>query len=155
MERLDIFATFRYTDSAITLNRPDGSRQRVERPLISRYKTLLNVQYATKFRRWTFDATVQFNGPSRLPDLNGGLDEMNYSPAYPMLFAQISRKVGQFDIYLGCENILGYTQDDPITVNGAKFEPGMNPFDPSFNSSAVWGPLMGRKIYLGFRFNLY
>lgn len=155
VERLDIFATFRYTDSAITLNRPDGSRQRVERPLISRYKTLLNVQYATKFRRWTFDATIQFNGPSRLPDLNGGLDEMNYSPAYPMLFAQISRKVGQFDIYLGCENILGYTQDDPITVNGAKFEPGMNPFDPSFNSSAVWGPLMGRKIYLGFRFNLY
>ena len=80
---------------------------------------------------------------------------MNYSPAYPMLFAQISRKVGQFDIYLGCENILGYTQEDPITVNGAKFEPGMNPFDSSFNSSAVWGPLMGRKIYLGFRFNLY
>ncbi len=155
VERLDIFATFRYTDSAITLNRPDGSTRRVERPLISEYKTLLNVQYATKFRRWTFDATIQYNGPSRLPNLDGNFDQMEYSPAYPMLFAQVSRKVGKFDIYLGCENILDYTQEDPILVNGTKFEPGMNPFDSSFNSSVVWGPLMGRKIYLGFRFNLY
>lgn len=155
VERLDIFATFRYTDSAITLNRPDGSTRRVERPLISEYKTLLNVQYATKFRRWTFDATIQYNGPSRLPNLDGNFDQMEYSPAYPMLFAQVSRKIGKFDIYLGCENILDYTQDDPIQVDGAKFEPGMNPFSPTFNSSVVWGPLMGRKIYLGFRFNLY
>lgn len=155
VERLDIFATFRYTDSAITLNTLAGGTKCVERPLISEYKTLLNVQYATKFRRWTFDATIQFNGPSRLPDLNGDLDEMNYSPAYPMLFAQVSRKVGKFDIYLGCENILDYTQDDPILVDGHKFQPGNNPFSSSFNSSVVWGPLMGRKIYLGFRFNLY
>lgn len=155
VERFDIFATFRYTDSAITLDRPDGTRQRVERPLVSRYKTLLNLQYATKFRRWTFDATFQYNGPSRLPDLDGGVIEERLSPAYPMLFAQVSRKVGKFDIYLGCENILDYRQEDPITVAGEKFTHGANPFDPSFNSTVVWGPLMGRKIYLGFRFNLY
>ncbi len=157
VERLDIFATFRYTDSAITLDRPDGSRQRVERPLISRYKTLLNIQYATKFRRWVFDATFQYNGPSRLPDMDGNATiQERLSPSYPMLFAQVSRKVGKFDIYLGCENILDYTQDDPITVDGHKFRPGIDsPFNSSFNSSVVWGPLMGRKIYIGFRFNLY
>lgn len=155
IERFDIFATFRYTDSAITLNRPDGTTQCVERPLISRYKTLLNLQYATKFRRWTFDATFQYNGKSRLPDFDGGAIDERYSPSYPMLFAQVSRKVGKFDIYLGCENILDYTQDDPITVNGHKFQPGDNPYDPTFNSSVVWGPLMGRKIYIGMRFNLY
>lgn len=155
IERFDIFATFRYTDSAITLNRPDGTTQCVERPLISRYKTLLNLQYATKFRRWTFDATFQYNGKSRLPDLDGGAIEERYSPSYPMLFAQVSRKIGMFDIYIGCENILDYTQDDPITVGGQKFRPGNNPYDPTFNSSVVWGPLMGRKIYIGMRFNLY
>lgn len=167
VERLDIFATFRYTDSAITLDRPDGTRQRVERPLISRYKTLLNVQYATKFRRWTFDATFQYNGPSRLPDFDAvsaatrtpassfNMIDTYLSPSYPMLFAQVSRKIGKFDIYLGCENILDYTQDDPITVNGHKFQPGDNPYDSTFNSSVVWGPLMGRKIYIGMRFNLY
>ena len=72
-----------------------------------------------------------------------------------MLFAQVTHKVGKFDIYLGCENILDYTQDDAIQVGGEKFESGMNPFDSTFNSSAVWGPLMGRKIYIGLRFNLY
>ncbi len=156
VERLDIFATFRYTDSAITLDRPDGTQERVERPLISRYKTLLNVQYATKFRRWTFDATFQYNGKSRLPVLDGGnLSDAQYSPSYPMLFAQVSRKIGKFDIYLGCENILDYTQDDPIKVGGEKFQQGNNPFSSTFNSSVVWGPLMGRKIYIGMRFNLY
>ena len=63
VERLDIFATFRYTDSEMTIDRPDGRTARVERPLVSQYKTLLNIQYATKFRRWTFDATAQLNGP--------------------------------------------------------------------------------------------
>lgn len=155
VERLDIFATFRYTDSAITLDRPDGSRRRVERPLISEYKTLLNLQYATKFRRWTFDFTAQLNGPSRLPSLDGDLDNLRYSPRYPIFFAQVSHKMGKFDVYVGCENIGDYVQKDPITVDGHAFRPGDNPFQTSFNSSSVWGPLMGRKFYIGMRFNLY
>ena len=65
VERLDIFATYRYTNSSMTLDRPDGGRVQVERPLVSRYKALLNIQYATRFRRWTFDATAQLNGPMR------------------------------------------------------------------------------------------
>lgn len=71
VERLDIFATYRYTDSSMTLDRPDGGRVQVERPLVSRYKALLNIQYATRFRRWTFDATAQLNGPMRLPSQTG------------------------------------------------------------------------------------
>ena len=118
VERLDIFATFRYTDSEMTIDRPDGRTARVERPLVSRYKTLLNIQYATKFRRWTFDATAQLNG------------------------------LGKFDIYVGCENIADYRQEDPILH-------AQNPYDYKFNSMNVWGPLMGRKFYAGLRFNLY
>ena len=160
IERFDIFATFRYTDSAITLNRGEGAaagseRVTVERPLISRYKGLLNLQYATRFRRWVFDVTAQLNGPSRLPAFDGDIDNAQYSPVYPMFYAQVSRKVGKFDIYVGCENIGNYMQHDPITVNGMMFENGMNPFHPSFNSSAVWGPLMGRKFYIGMRLNIY
>lgn len=155
VERLDIFATFRYTDSAITLDRPDGGRRRVDRPLVSAYKTLLNVQYATKFRRWTFDFTAQLNGPSRLPSLDGDLDNLRYSPRYPIFFAQVSHKMGKFDVYAGCENIGDYIQKDPITVDGRAFMHGDSAFQTSFNSSAVWGPLMGRKFYIGMRFNLY
>ena len=155
VERLDIFATFRYTDSEMTLNRnPQGTEHvRVERPLISQYKTLLNIQYATKFRRWVFDVTAQLNGPSRVPRFveNNGVVEADYgyySPRYPIFFAQVTRKVGKFDIYVGCENIGDYMQHDPILSAD-------NPFSAAFNSMNVWGPLMGRKFYLGVRFNLY
>ena len=148
VERLDIFATFRYTDSSMTIERADGSRARVERPLVGRYKTLLNVQYATKFRRWVFDVTAQYNGPCRIPTQTGSLEDSYDSPAYPMFFAQVSRKIGKFDIYVGCENIADYRQHDPI-LNAD------NPFSTGFNSMNVWGPLMGRKFYAGLRFNLY
>ena len=80
VERLDIFATFRYTDSEMTIDRPDGKTARVERPLVSQYKTLLNIQYATKFRRWVFDATAQLNGPARIPTQDGDLANDSYSP---------------------------------------------------------------------------
>ncbi len=148
VERLDIFATFRYTNSSMTINRPDGTTAKVERPLVSQYKTLLNIQYATKFRRWTFDATAQYNGGSRIPTQTGVLADAYHTPAYPVFFAQITRKVGRFDLYLGCENIADYRQKDPIM--GAD-----RPFSTAFNSMNVWGPLMGRKFYFGLRFNLY
>lgn len=148
VERLDIFATFRYTDSEMTIKRPGGGSARVERPLVSQYKTLLNIQYATKFRRWVFDATAQLNGPARIPTQDEDLANDSYSPRYPMFYAQVSRKVGKFDIYAGCENIADYRQKDPI-LNA------QNPYDYKFNSMNVWGPLMGRKFYVGLRFNLY
>lgn len=148
VERLDLFATFRYTDSEMTIRRSDGRSVQVDRPLVSRYKTLLNIQYATKFRRWVFDATAQLNGPARIPTQTGDLADSRHSPRYPMFYAQVSRKVGRFDIYVGCENIADYRQEDPIL----NWE---NPYDYRFNSMNVWGPLMGRKFYAGLRFNLY
>ena len=146
----DLFATFRYTNAMMTLEREDGQKYLVERPLTSRYKGLINIQYAVQ--RWVFDVTAQLNGPVRLPELGGDMDKAvnnpTLSPVYPMYFAQVSYKVSNLTLYLGCENIANYMQDDPIIS-------AMAPFSPEFNSSSVWGPLMGRKFYMGLRFNLY
>ncbi len=144
---LDLFATYRYTNAKVSVER-NGAMHLVERPLTSRYKTLLNVQYATAYRRWVFDVTAQYNGPMRRPSLDGDLTRSVLSPAYPMFYAQVSHKIRNWEIYVGCENILDYMQQDPIL--GVE-----EPFSPAFNSSSVWGPLMGRKFYLGLRFNLY
>ena len=144
---LDIFATYRYTNAKVSVMR-DGKSMLVERPLTSRYKTLLNIQYATPYRRWVFDVTAQYNGGMRRPSLDGDLSRAEISPAYPMFYAQVSHKIRDWEIYVGCENILDYMQKDPI-LNAA------DPFSPAFNSSSVWGPLMGRKFYVGLRFNLY
>ena len=153
IKNFDIFATFRYTDSRYTINN-HGTPTLVERPLVSRYKALINLQYATNMRKWTFDLTAQLNGPARIPTQTGDLKDSTLSPLYPMLFAQVSRRIKKWEIYVGCENILNYYQGK----NDAKYAPiiaGNDPYSTAFNSSLVWGPLMGYKVYLGVRFNLY
>ncbi len=126
----------------------EGVPVEVERPLTSRYKTLINLQYATNHRKWVFDATAQYNGPMRRPSLDGDLSRKDMSPAYPMFYLQVSHRIRAVEVYVGCENIANYMQKDPI-LNAN------DPFSPAFNSSSVWGPLMGRKFYIGMRFNLY
>ena len=147
IQRFDIFATFRYTDSRYTINN-HGTPTMVERPLVSRYKALINLQYATNMRKWTFDFTAQLNGPARIPTQSGDLKDSTLSPIYPMLFAQISRRIKKWEIYVGCENILNFKQPNPIIMAD-------NPYDPAFNSSLIWGPLKGTKGYIGVRWNLY
>ena len=144
IERFNILATFRYTDSKVTLR----DRGLVERPLVSRYKGVLNLQYATRMNIWTFDFTAQINGPSRLPDFAVKAGESAYSPVYPMLFAQITRKFSSVDVYVGAENLTNYKQKNPI-IDAA------NPYGADFNSSVIWGPLMGIKVYAGLRFTLW
>ena len=147
IQRFDIFATFRYTDSRYTINNP-GTPTMVERPLVSRYKALINLQYATTMRKWTFDFTAQLNGPARIPTQSGKLEDSTLSPIYPMLFAQVSRRIKKWEIYVGCENILNYKQKAPIIMAD-------DPYSNLFNSSLVWGPLKGTKAYIGVRWNLY
>ena len=146
----DLFATFRYTNAKMTLER-DGESYLVERPLTSRYKGLINIQYAV--RRWIFDVTAQLNGPMRLPELDGNMvdavDNPDLSPVYLMFFAQVSYKISNLTIYAGCENIGNYKQPKPIVV------PEGGPYAPGFNSSMVWGPLTGIKGYVGIRLNIY
>ena len=153
IKRFDIFATFRYTDSRYTINN-HGTPTMVERPLVSRYKALINLQYATNMRKWTFDLTAQVNGPARIPTQTGDLKDAKLSPVYPMLFAQVSRRIKKWEIYAGCENILNYKQGK----KDAQYAPiiaANNPYSTDFNSSLIWGPLMGYKVYVGVRFNLY
>ena len=84
----------------------------------------------------------------RLPDYAAREWEMEYTPVYPVLYAQITRKLRALDIYIGAENITGYRQHNAII--GAD-----SPFGPGFDASVVWGPLMGAKYYAGFRYTLW
>ena len=161
VERLDVLATMRYTHSRIALPMVDDgidpsrtdwlgnvATHTVERALVGRFKALLNLQYATRFRIWVFDLTGQLNGPMRIPGT--GLNTLGtyHSPTYGQLFAQVTHKIGRAEVYVGCENITGYRQKEVIIS-------AEDPFAPSFNSANVWGPLMDRKFYIGMRWNLY
>jgi len=158
LERFNITATFRYTDARVTL----GNLGLVERPMTSRYKGVLNMQYATAMNKWTFDFTAQINGPMRLYNYAGAVWGMETSPVYPMLYAQVTRKFKGFDVYVGCENILGFRQNPAIIGADSPFGYGdttgyadSRVLPQVFDASCVWGPLMGRKIYIGLRYTLW
>jgi hypothetical protein len=52
------------------------------------------------------------------------------------------------------ENLTNFTQKDVII--GAVKENGIvNPRQASFDASCIWGPLMGIKAHVGFRFTLW
>ena len=121
----------------------------LELPLTSRYKGLLAGSYALPNKKWQFDWTAQFNGRTRLPNTEiypEAYRKGRYSPAFTVLFGQIKRKMGMWEIYLGVENITDYRQKDPILA-------WQDPFGPYFNSSMIWGPTIGRRIYVGLRLN--
>lgn len=140
IERFTTMLTFRYTNAKVFM---DG-RGLVNRPLTSKYKGVLNLQYATPMNKWTFDFTAQLNGPVELPQFMGG----DNTSIYPMLYAQITKKFRSVDVYAGVENITNYKQKNPILAPD-------KPFSQQFNAAMVWGPLMGRMAYIGMRFTLW
>ena len=157
-ERFNITTTFRYTNAMIELN----GKGLVEKPMTSRFKGVLNLQYATNLNRWIFDFTASLNGSCRVYDFMADLvDENNQliykngrTPVYPMLYAQVTRRFKGWDVYLGAENLTNFTQKNPIL--GTKSAEGyVNPRVPSFDASCIWGPLMGVKAHIGFRFTLW
>ncbi|MBQ8421548.1 MAG: TonB-dependent receptor [Bacteroidales bacterium] len=158
VERFNITATFRYTNAKIEL----AGQGLVEKPMTSRFKGVLNLQYATNLNKWIFDFTASLNGSCRvydfmedLKDADGNLlYENGRTPVYPLLYAQVTRRFKGWDVYIGAENLTNFTQKN--VVLGSKGTDGyVNPRVPSFDASCIWGPLMGIKAHIGFRFTLW
>lgn len=171
VERFTITLTGRYTDA-----RYSTIGGFVERPMNSRYKAVLNLQYSTNLSKWIFDFTASLNGPCRvynfmedLKDANGNLLYKNgKTPIYPLLYAQVTRRFKGVDVYIGGENLTNFRQKHVILGERLKDAQGnvthrVNTLAPAvgavkpevFDASCVWGPLMGIKIYAGVRFTLW
>jgi outer membrane receptor for ferrienterochelin and colicins len=143
--RMDVTAAFRYNDVQVTM-----MNNLVREPLVNRYKGLFSVSYATNMRKWQFDLTSQFNGIARIPttkDLPEEYRMEEYSPAYVILNAQVTKLYKRWEFYLGGENLTNYKQNNPIIAAD-------DPFGPDFDATNIWGPVSGVKIYAGVRFLL-
>ncbi len=140
---------YRYTDAKTDYHHADGTILRLKKPLISDYKGLLTASYQTPLKKWQIDLTGQFNGPGRMPVPNAEnpMWDENFS-SYSVWNAQITKYFRQWSIYVGSENLFSFRQENPI-VDAA------NPRSGNFDGSMVWGPVHGRKIYAGLRFNIY
>ena len=152
VERFNITVTARYTNAKIEL---DG-KGLVEKPMTSRFKGVLNLQYATNLNKWIFDFTASLNGSCRVYDFMTEFKDKDgnllykdgRTPIYPMLYAQVTRRFKGWDVYIGAENLTNFRQKNAII--GAD-----NPRAPYFDASCIWGPLMGIKAHVGFRFTLW
>ena len=158
-ERFNITTTFRYTNAKIELI----GQGLVEKPMTSRFKGVLNLQYATNLNKWIFDFTASLNGSCRvynfmenLKDADGNLIYKNgRTPVYPLLYAQITRRFKGWDVYAGVENLTNFTQKSVILGNATNNDVNSLPRVASFDASCIWGPLMGIKAHVGFRFTLW
>lgn len=139
--RLDVTGAYRYNDVKSTIG---GEVKRAA--LQSKFKGLLNLSYYTNMKKWQFDFTAQFNGPGRIP-LNPAIpserqdDEFD---TFTVMNAQVTKFFRKWSIYVGCENLGDFTQNNPIL--GAD-----KPWSSGFDSSKIWGPVHGRKFYVGVR----
>ncbi len=140
LKGLTMTLAHRITDAETTI----GGLLR-EKPLTSRSKSLITASYQTPLKKWQFDFTAQFNGGGRLPDpdLNQPLWAKEFG-AYTIMNAQITKYFRTWSMYLGSENLTNFVQENPIIDV-------QHPFSNDFDASVVWGPMHGRKIYLGFR----
>ena len=108
------------------------------RPLTSKYKGLLSLQYKTPLELWQFDVTLGLNGGGRLPSGYGTYH------AFEQLSAQVTRDFRYFSVYVGGENLTNFKQKNPIL--GAD-----DPWSTEFDPTMVWGPVEGWMVYAGVR----
>lgn len=141
-------AAYRYTDAKTDYRNAEGVTRWLKKPLVSDYKGLLTASYQTPLKKWQFDLTGQFNGGGRMPtpDAVNPLWEPDFK-AYTVVNAQITKYFRRWSIYVGAENLFDYKQPHPIID-------AENPRGDNFDGSMVWGPVHGRKIYAGLRFNI-
>lgn len=141
-------AAYRYTDAKTDYKDANGVVSRLKKPLVSDYKGLVTASYQTPLKKWQFDLTGQFNGGGRMPvpDKTNPLWDTDFK-AYTVVNAQITKYFRRWSIYVGAENLFDFKQSHPI------IDPE-NPRGDNFDGSMVWGPVHGRKIYAGLRFNI-
>ncbi|MCD4695471.1 MAG: TonB-dependent receptor [Bacteroidales bacterium] len=139
----EVTLAYRYNNVKITMN-----DELTRKPLASPHKGLASLHYSTKYEKWNFTFTTQYNGASKLPDTKSNPIEYQLednSPDYFIIHTQVLLKFSKWEAYIGAENLTNYKQENPILAAD-------DPFGDYFDSSMVWGPVIGRSINAGIRF---
>jgi len=139
--RMDIRLAYKYTEPWI--ERPEG---RVQTPFVSRHRALMGWFYETR-NRWGFDAALQWRGAQRVVTSNP-VEFNAFSPGFVVFNAQVKKQWGdRWETYIGAENLFDFVQNDPIVAPE-------NPYEPGFDATLIWGPVMGRIVFVGVNYQL-
>ncbi|MDR6195779.1 outer membrane receptor protein involved in Fe transport [Siphonobacter sp. BAB-5404] len=153
LPRTEIKLAYRWFDVQQTVRTPGGDQTLLPKMFVNRDRVLFNIGWASdRFEKWKFDFTWQWNGRRRVPNSEAGhIHDVTsppvYAPAFSNLNAQVTKNFRTWALYVGGENLANFTQKNPII--GAN-----DPFGKNFDASMVWGPVIGRMIYAGFRYKI-
>ena len=131
------------------------SAGKLDNPLIPKDRFFANVSYETKRKdkgaQWKFDATFNWLGEQRFSSTYGNpiaYQLPKKTPTVATLNAQITKVFStSFELYLGGENLTNEKQSDPI-LNSE------NPFEDTFDTTFVYGPIFGVSFYAGLRYKI-
>lgn len=148
--RMEIRLAYRYLDV-----RTDYADGQLQKPFVPKHRAFANAAYETKetekHGQWKFDATLQWTGQQRIPNTDAKALEFQLADQTEEFFtlnAQVTKVFNKkWEVYLGGENLLNYTQENPILS-------ASDPFSTEFDASMVWAPIFGRMVYGGLRFTL-
>jgi len=121
-----------------------------DKPLTPKNRVLVNVGYITNFDKWKFDLTAKWFDVSRIPSTSANPSEYvvnTRSKSYYTLNGQVTKAFKKFEVYSGVENLFDYKQENPIIAAD-------NPNSSNFDASLIWGPIIGRNVYFGFRYKI-
>ena len=150
LPNLDVRLAYKYYDV-----QTDYRGGTLQKPLQAQNRFFANLGYKTNPKEngaeWKFDYTLHSLGRQRLPNTGENPPEFrlgDFAKGYSLMNAQITKVFSdKFETYLGGENLTNFRQINPIL--GAN-----NPFGENFDTSIVYGPIMGRMFYVGFRYKI-
>jgi outer membrane receptor for ferrienterochelin and colicins len=109
-----------------------------------RYRGVWTLSY-TFFNALTLDYTGSLTGPMRLPEYPEPFSRATTSPAYSLHNLQASYALPRGgSLILSLQNLGDFRQGSPLIAPD-------DPFGEDFDTSYVWGPIVGRRLSLGFR----
>ncbi len=148
--RFDIRMAYRYLDVKTTYASGEENL-----PFVAKHRAFTSLSYASRKTKnnaqWKGELTTQWIGQQRIPSTRNNpiqYQRASHSPNYYIINSQITRVFNQhFEVYVGGENITGFRQKNPIV----QVE---NPNGDYFDSSLIWGPIMGANYYIGLRWTV-
>ena len=149
-KRLDIRLAYRYL--AVKTTYQTGLQSL---PFVAKNRAFTSLSYSSRKNKkgslWKGELTAQWIGQQRIPSTQSNPIQYQLSdnaPDYFLINSQVTRIFNQhFEVYLGGENLTNFKQENPIVqVN--------NPNGNYFDSSLIWGPIMGSNYYIGLRWTV-
>lgn len=145
LRNIDVKLAYKYVDL-----RYEKNSVLFEQPFVPKQRVLTTFSYTHPSKSWSASAGLNWFGKQRMPSTASNpvqYQRPTESDPYTMINMQVNKNFKYFELYAGVENLLDFTQENPIIAAD-------DPFGPYFDTSFIWGPTRGREFYAGFRFLL-